>query len=455
VRLRLTTTAGVTFDRLPLDVLPLYLGGRDDVAHRLYELCLAHTLGVLVLDAADTARAPERLRPGAVRAAGFADEQALLPVGPQSFQGYRLLQEYFAFPERYRFVELATLQPALARMATDCIDVVLLFDSGDPALESVVDAAAFAPFCTPAINLFPKRADRIHLADHAYEYQVVADRTRPLDFEIYDVTRVVGHGVGVEHEREFRRFYTAVADDDAAAHAPYYTVRREPRLVGAAEARRGSRSSYIGTEVFLAIVDPEEAPFSVDLRQLSLDVRCTNRDLPLQLATGGASDLVLDIAAPVASIRVVSGPSRPRAPLADGAVAWRAINHLSLNYLSLVDAAPGDGAAMLRDLLRLYAPDAHAPARKQVDGLRAVHVSRVVRRLPAAGPLAFGRGLQIAIDIDELAFAGASAYLLGAVLADFLARHVSINSFTETSLRTAHRGVIGRWLPRWGARPTL
>jgi type VI secretion system protein ImpG len=161
-------------------------------------------------------------------------------------------------------------------------------------------------------------------------------------------------------------------------------------------------------------------------------------------------------------VRVISGPSRPYAPLADGSVAWRAISHLALNYLSLVDSSPQEGAAALRDLLELYTSGTDASARRQVEGIRSVRVTPIVRRLPrqAGGrqpvsALAFGRGLEVAVEVDELAFEGGSAYVFGSVLEQFFARYVSINSFTEMTLRSQVRGEIRRWVPQWGARPTL
>jgi type VI secretion system protein ImpG len=208
--------------------------------------------------------------------------------------------------------------------------------------------------------------------------------------------------------------------------------------------------------VFLSLVDSAQAPFDGDLRQLSLQALCTNRDLVLTMPVGsGRSDLSLDIAAPVVSIRVVAGPSRPYAPLVDGPVAWRAISHLSLNYLSLVDATPQEGATGLRDLLELYAPGTDTAARRQIEGLRSVHAARVVRRLPSPGPIAFGRGIEITLKVDDLAFEGVSAFLLGSVLSHYFARYVSVNAFTETVLRSDGRGEIHRWVPQWGARPTL
>jgi type VI secretion system protein ImpG len=175
----------------------------------------------------------------------------------------------------------------------------------------------------------------------------------------------------------------------------------------------------------------------------------------------GKGDFSLDIAAPLATIRVVSGPSRPYAPLADGAVAWRAVSHLSVNYLSLVNSTPQEGAAALRDLLDLSAAGADASARKQIEASDRAG-GPVVRRLPPSSTsqaktscARIGRGLEIALDVDELAFGGGSAHLLGSVLARFFSRYVSINSFTETVLRSQSRGEINRWMPQWGARPTL
>jgi type VI secretion system protein ImpG len=463
LRIRFRTTAGLQFSQTSIDRVTLYLTGRNDVANRLYELCLSNALGVLAVAGTGTSRWHELLPADSIRAVGFRDSEALLPVTLRSFQGYRLLQEYFSLPQRFRFLELTGLAPLVRRLETNEVELVVLLGRGDSMLESVVDAGNVALFCTPAINLFSKRADRIQVSDNAYEYHVVADRTRPLDFEIYDVTAIVGHSVGAESEREFLPFYAAYSTDEQHQDTAYFTTRREPRLVSAAQKRRGTRSSYIGTEVFVALTDSAQAPFSGDLRQLSIQTLCTNRDLVLQMPVGiGKSDFSLDIAAPVMEIRVVTGPSRPYAPLIDGAVAWRAISHLSVNYLSLMNAGAQEGAAALRDLLQLYAPGTDVSARRQIDGIRSVQVSPVVRRLPfpssaqaKASSLAFGRGVEITLEVDELAFEGGSAHLLGSVLDRFFSRYVSINSFTETVLRSPTRGEINRWMPQWGVRPTL
>jgi type VI secretion system protein ImpG len=226
------------------------------------------------------------------------------------------------------------------------------------------------------------------------------------------------------------------------------------------------RSSYIGSEVFLSLVDADEAPYRSSLRELSLTTMCTNRDLPLLMPVGrGKTDFTLESGAPLAAIRCVAGPTRPRPSYAEGINAWRLISHLSLNYLSLLDNDEQQGAAALRDLLRLYTPasDPHRHRQKgardelltQVEGVRSVSAKAITRRMPVPGPITFGRGLEIQLTLDDHAFEGVGPFLLGAVLAEFFRRYVSVNSFTETVLRTPERGEVMRWVPRNGRRHTL
>ncbi len=457
IRLRLRSTAGLKFKQIALDRLPLYLRGSDALPVQLYELLLAHAIGVVVHPATGPAAwqvavPAER----SIRRVGFDDDEALLPHGPRSFQGYRLLQEYFAFAQRFLFVELAGLRPGLARCAENEIDVVVLLDRSDPALERLVDATNIALFCTPAINLFERRADRIHLTHEQSEYHVIPDRTRPLDLEVYQVTRVTGYGSGAGAEREFRPFYAARDGDQDADAAAYFQLRRTRRVLGERERRQGTRSSYVGSEVYIGLVDELEAPFSSDLRQLGIELLCTNRDLPLTMPVGvGATDFTLESGAPVAAIRCLAGPSRPLPPRAEGETAWRLISHLSLNYLSLVDSDPAQGSLALRDLLRLYCDAQDASSLRQIEGVRSVASGTITRRLHSGGPIAFGRGLEVTVLLDEAAFEGSGAFLLGAVLEQFFARYATLNSFTETVIKTLARGEIARWPSRIGQCPLL
>jgi type VI secretion system protein ImpG len=169
----------------------------------------------------------------------------------------------------------------------------------------------------------------------------------------------------------------------------------------------------------------------------------------------GETDFTLGSGAPVKAVRCLTGPTQPRPSRAHGDTAWRLISHLSLNYLSLTDTDNHHGAAALRELLALYGDLAEAAVRKQIDGVVSIQSRPVTRRAPIPGPIAFARGLEVAINLDESAFEGAGAFLLGAVLERFFAKYASINSFTETVVRSLERGEIMRWPARIGRRQIL
>ncbi|MGZ8203422.1 MAG: type VI secretion system baseplate subunit TssF [Burkholderiales bacterium] len=454
LRIRLRATAGVNFSRIALDKLRIYFSGADAIAYKLHELCLGACVGAFAQPLNQPKPWQQFIGADRIKAAGFQDTEALLPATLRGFQGYRLLQEYFAFPQRFLFIDIEGLAPAFRRHGGNELEIVLLFGRGDAALESVVDRASLALFCTPAINLFPKRADRVHVTDTTHSYHVVADRTRPMDFEVFEVTGVTGYGASSDSEQVFFPFYAAYDAGDASDRA-YFMIQREPRLWSESQKQTGVRTSYVGTEVYISIVDPEEAPYRSDLRQLAITTLCTNRDLPLQMPLNvGKTDFNLDTAAPVQAIRCVKGPSKPASALGEGILAWRFISHLSLNYLSLLDSSEREGAAALRQMLELYA-GSDVDARKQIDGVRSVRARASVRRLPFGGPLAYGRGVEVELELDDLAFEGGSAFLFGSVMEQFFGRHVSLNSFTETVLRTLARGEVMRWVPRCGERPIV
>jgi len=177
----------------------------------------------------------------------------------------------------------------------------------------------------------------------------------------------------------------------------------------------------------------------------------------------------MEVSTPVKAIRVIQGPSWPRPSLvlagqnpekpqmASGRFAWRLISHLSLNYLSLRDRDESSetGAEGLRELLRLYADPNDRQTLKQIDGIRSVKYRPIVRRVEIPGPITFARGLEITVLFDEAAFEGQGVFVLGAVLEQFFAKYVSLNSFTATVVATQQRKEIMRWPVRMGKRQIL
>jgi type VI secretion system protein ImpG len=453
IRIRLRTAPGLTFDQLALDKLALHLRGSGSLPYQLYERIFASGVGVVVRSVGKNEPWKYVGAKQSIKRVGFGIDEGLLPSGPRSYHGYRLLEEYFAFRERFLFAEIAGLNPTLRQCKANEVDIAIMLDRSEAEFERAIGASNFALFCSPAINLFPKRADRIQISDRATEFQIIPDRTRPQDYEVYQVTGVQGHGSTAESDQPFESFYASnYAMDDAHG---YYTVERSPRVLSQAQKKNASSADYAGSDTYIALVDSHHAPYRTSLKELSVTTLCTNRHLPSHLVAGsGKTDFSWDTAAPIKSVRIEVGPTQPVPSRGQGLVAWHLISYLTLNYLSLVDHENGKGAEATRDLLRLHCRSSDAVSLRQIDGVRSIASRPVTRRLPTSGPIAFGRGIEIALNCDEAAFEGAGVFLFGSVLEEFLAQFVSINCFTETVLKTNNREVM-RWTARNGQRPTI
>ncbi|MBV9391590.1 MAG: type VI secretion system baseplate subunit TssF, partial [Verrucomicrobia bacterium] len=445
-------TAGKKFRDLKLDRLPIFIRGGDEVPISLYEQIFARGKHIILQIAKGPDKIQEVLPIATIRRVGFDEAEAILPQAPRTFEGYRFLKEYFACSQRFLFFELTGLNKAVRNCHEDCLDVIIGLSVAEPKLDNRVDSSTFALFCTPVVNLFPKRLDPILISDRFSEFHVLPERTRPIDFEVYDIQEVTGVTARSNEEQHFEPFYRA-RDGDSSANT-YYTLNRVPRVLTAKEKKFGAVSSYAGSEVFISLVDAKSAPFKQQLSQLNIRALCTNRHLPIQLPIGsGDTDLVTELYSPVVSIRWVAGPTNPVASVGQGDPSWRTISHLSLNYLSLLDAENGEGAVALRELLRLYVNANDVFTLRQIDGIRSAVSRPIIRRVATAGPLTFARGIEIRVTLDEDAFQGSGIFILGAVLAQFFSRYVSLNSFTETVIISQRRGEIMRWPSVIGKRP--
>lgn len=451
LRIRIACDGPVKLSHLDFDRLAFFLSGPDMQALQLLELLMAHQTGIVAMIPGG---APLVLAEDALRQEGFEADQALLPDDLRNFDGYRLLQEYFAFPSRFLFFSLQGLRPLLAGSGdATAFDIIVLLDKADGQLERVVDKSHLALHCTPVVNLFPKVAERQKLRDSQHEYHLVVDNIRPLDYEIYAVNKIHASVDGQRDEQEFRPFWRSLSQDNGN-YGAYFSLRREQRALSEHAQRYGTRTGYIGSEVFASLVDAQHAPWREDLRYITAEVLCTSRDLPLMLQQE-PGQFVLPDSLPVKHPRLRKGPTPPRPALAEGMSTWQLVSQLQMNYLSLMDGDKEQGAMALRQLLGLYTRLADAPVARQIDGVRRCILEPVHRRVPEPGPIVFARGVSINLTVDEQAFSGSSPWLFGSVLERVFARLVAMNSFTEFTLNSQQRGEVGYWPPRMGKRALI
>jgi type VI secretion system protein ImpG len=450
LRLRMTGDANIA-DLKGLDRLPIYLAGDEQVASHLFELL--HTAGIASLTGTpgELGRALHAVTSNAVAHEGLGTDQGLLPLTWSSFHGHSLLHEYFACPSRFYFFSLTGLEAGLRRISGKEVEIVVLLDRAPDTLVNLVDASRFALFCTPVVNLFRQRTDRIELSQGETEFHLVPFRLHPLDYEVFAVDNMTGQVAATADQLGFRPLYQTLNNDEGN-YGRYFSIRRERRLMSDSARRYGTRTPYVGTETFISLVDQNEAPYPESIRYLSVDAWLTNRDLPSLVPRNGMVDLTVSESAPLDGIGLIRAPSAPKAPYAERDMAWRLIRQLNFNYLPLGDLDHRAGGQGLRDLLRMFLTGEDESQQRQVQSLVGVKTKPVTRRLPGGGPLVFGRGIECSLTIDESGFSGTSPYLFGLILEHYLARHVSINVFTQTELHSMQRGRVARWPVRMGTR---
>ncbi|MBN8632075.1 MAG: type VI secretion system baseplate subunit TssF [Rhodobacterales bacterium] len=380
---------------------------------------------------------------------GVADGEGLLPRVRPSFEGYRLMREYFLMPDRFHYLRLDGLNPALRACTTGPCEIVVYLDAARPELSDIA-AKDFRLFVTPLVNLFEKECNVIEVDGRSAAHVVHADRTRPRDFEIYRLQRVEdadsdGPDATVEPLYSVGRH---------RGSGLVYTTERRPRRPGEDEIRRGqTRTSYAGDDLFLSIARPADVTVTKAIRRLDIRALCTNRDLPI---LDDSPKLSLETGDPVGRIELIAPFRRPRASVASALpaivsggesqlddLAWRLVAQLSLNHLSL--AEPGQDAEPLRAMLDLYAGRGDPALARHARSITRVRSRQVVERLGIPGPICFGHGVEITLDVEETTMAGASTLLLSALLNQLFARHAAINSFVRTKTHLMQRQEDVSW----------
>lgn len=450
LRIRIEATSPAALSALALDSLPIFIDGGEDVPNLLYQQILGEAAGVRVC-------APERgrrdawvERAGPAEAMGFAADEALLPGNARSFRGYRLLSQYFAMPEVFRFARLTGLRKGFAR-ADRALDIVILFNRPMAHLAGAVSADTIRLFTTPVINLFEKRFDRVLVDRRHDEHIVIPDRVANLDYEVYRIDSVTGYAEGDTDGTPALPVYARRAQ--RGIRPLFFSLRRKLRRLSEAEIQRRRESDYIGTETWISLSSPGEPALARSIVELGLSGYVTNRALATRLRPGAANlRLVATEAEGLEGVRILRGPTRPQPPLGIADAGWRIVSHLAPGHNGFVNA--DGGPELLADHLALYLRDEAPALRREIQGLTGLVSSTVTRRAAGQARLAFQRGQRLTMSVAAGSFEAGTAYLFTSVVARFLAEFATVNSFVETEVVTDN-GLSWGWGTCPGSRPTI
>jgi type VI secretion system protein ImpG len=436
--------SGLSFSALRLNSLRFFLKGQPQHVYPLYELLFNNVLEVALASSPGDPD-PFLLDKGCIRPVGFERDQGMLPYPARSFIGYRLLTEFFVFPEKFLFFDLTGLdQRALSHIGNQ-LEFFIYLNRTSPDLERNITVDTFRLGCTPMVNLYRQRAEPIQLTHTDWEYRVVPDARRPLAHEVYSIDRVTA----------------SAPDGTEVAYQPFFSVKHAaqdnpPTTFWHATRRPGSPGGEQvdhGTELFLSLVDLNFQPSQAADWTVDVETTCLNRDLPHRLPFGGGQPRLQlwEGAAAVSRVTCLTAPTRTLRPAVKTGALWRLISHLSLNHLSLVDE--DGGATALREVLKLYDFADSGETRSIISGVRSVQSRHVIGRV---GPSGLGRGVEVTISFDEKRFTGSGLYLFACVLERFLALYCSVNSFSRlVATVEGRKEELRRWPPRMGEKILL
>ncbi len=440
--IRLNTFNGLNFTELGVEKLRFFLNGSGQHVFHLYELLFTSVCHLEWVWQDPQGRphtiagTPEQLSP-----VGFHGDDTILPYPPRSFPGYMLLFDYFAFPEKFLFIDVNGLERLRSNVSADAVELWIYLEKAVRSGVPVGDET-FCLNATPVVNLFSTVAEPISVEHQKTEYQVIPDVRRAEATEVFSVDKVAcSSAVYSGKEIVFQPFYSLRHHlmEDKEGDKAFWHVQR----------RASGRKDDQGTDVCLSVTDWDFRSVEPDVETVMVHATCTNRDLPSRLPFRDPDgDFDMEVAAPVSRITCLMKPTPPRRPGLGGPLQWRLISHLALNYMSVVEG----GEEALKEILRLYDFDDSPTTRQQINGIVSLRSSHVTKRIGQS----FCRGILVAVDFDEDKYVGTGLFLFSSVLERFLGQYVSVNSFSQMVATTIQRKeALKKWPPRNGNRVLL
>ncbi|MGK5077798.1 type VI secretion system baseplate subunit TssF [Janthinobacterium sp. HLX7-2] len=367
--------------------------------------------------------------------AGYGEGEALLPFSARSHPALRLLTEYFAFPEKFQFLDiawpmLACLLPRQCRQFTLHLPLKgVRSDSHEARLLSAVSRDNLLLGCTPVVNLFAKSGVPIRLTHTEPDYALVADATHAFAYDIHSIEAVtlVRKDEAGERLSTFLPLYSSLHGEQADSSGQYWLARRDEAMAALSP----------GHETRLSLIDPQFSPGSAASGTVSTQLLCSNRDLPTQLHYGlPGGDLLAEDVPDGIPVRFLRKPSPSHRFDADNGAHWRLISHLSLNYSSLTQAGLGE----FQKMLSLYDLPRSPTNRRLIQGIVTLEHGSTRAWMPTVPFPTLMPGIAIRLGVDEQAFVGSSIYLFAQVLQRYFAMNSQLNCFSQLTLLSRRSG---------------
>ena len=421
--------------------LRLYLHGSPRLAATLADLLLLRPQPAFVeVDGGQRWLALDKPPAAAV---GFGAVERLLGHPARDRQpALRLLMEYAAFPQKFRFVDidLATL----LRTTGPCETITLHFPVAGYAANAVaieqlrqLSADNVRLFCTPVINRFSIEGDPADVKEGMSRYAVsVPEREgAPTCIQSVDSVRMMYGDEGAKPGAEIPPHRSLQHWSSAGV---FWQYERDKWL---AEQITGSNNA-------IHFVDLNERSVTPKATKIAMTLTCTNGDLSGTLAIGAPDgDLhseALNFDGPVSML--IPPSASVSAPQNDKAL-WRLISALSPNAAALL----GSSLAELQALLHQFSKTDAQRGTEYIAGIVGLDCRRIRRMMnvePVPMPVLVP-GIQTTLTIDETAFAGRSIHTFAVLMEQYFLRYAGQDCI-EVVVRSRRDEVIYHGEPKLG-----
>jgi type VI secretion system protein ImpG len=448
LRIGLQTHSNIKFNQLKTNKLDFYIRGDDETKFNIQRLLFANCISIILQFTdhdgkkyqIELTEPKKQLKP-----LGYDNKESLLLNDSRVSQIFRTLREYFAFENRFLFFRLDKINDALAQIDSDKVEILFLFDKKCPETLNSITKNNFSLYCTPIVNLFKKRLDRINYSEKKPEFLLNADKFNPENFEILKEISVNAYVSNNAEKVKCKPFYSVSGFDNIDdSKSVYYSLTR----INSTTSKNSSiPKSEENSNLYISFVDFDSIPLTGKIKEIGVQAYCSNGKLPSKIRFGfnKKTDFTANISLPITGIKSTEPLTNTKTPYFDKNSEWQVINHIKLNHFSLINEDPVSGAKIITEWLKLYANPNSQTHRKIINSITAISGKATRKRVKIDDGIMYISGVEIKISLDNKLYKNGSGFILAGILDRIFKISAPINSFVETVLISELDEEVMRW----------
>jgi len=408
MQIRLSHLPGLNWEKIDTTPLRVYLHGDRSLALTLFYIFQNNIKNVIVCWEDENRGYQETVLSSSLVFPTDSlpeNDLPLLPYPEHSFSGFRLLEEYFFFPEKFRFYDIDIFNH-IGNPIEDSEIIIDLILSGEEDFRIDPDRRNFRLHCTPAINLFNAAAEPIRLNDSKPFYRVTVNNAVSGHYIPYNITKVNGLRLNSGYRTTYQSFNEYRHADSQDESAYFY------------------KKLKYGVQDQIELLIGIKRPMGIGPEIISIDLMCSNDKVVQEVRLGdiefpcqGIPDFVY--------VNNLTTPIPPVWPSLEGQNLWTIINSIALNYKSL------DTPEQFKGLLFFYNRSKDRANIRRIESIDSIEIKpaeNIIQGYPV-------RGISFQIILKDDHFINSGDLLcFSKILSRVIGMYVPINSSCHLSI---------------------